>query len=55
MANDRKYKAGMIKGAIWLTISGLIVKFLGLIYKIPLSYILSDEGMGYFDNTTLIN
>ena len=50
MENNRKYKGGMIRGAIWLTISGLVVKFLGLIYKIPLSYILSDEGMGYFNS-----
>ena len=50
MENSRKYKGGMIRGAIWLTISGLVVKFLGLIYKIPLSYILSDEGMGYFNS-----
>lgn len=50
MENAKMYRHGMIRGAIWLTISGLIVKFLGLIYKVPLSYILSDEGMGYFNS-----
>lgn len=50
MDKTQSYKSGMLKGAIWLSISGLIVKVLGLIYKIPLSYILSDEGMGYFNS-----
>ncbi len=39
----------IINGALLLTISIIIVKVFGLIYKIPLSYILSDEGMGYFN------
>ena len=45
-----KNKSKLIGGALLLTISGIIVKFLGLIYKVPLSYILSDEGMGYFNS-----
>ncbi len=40
----------LIGGAVSLTVSALIVKFLGLIYKIPLSYILTEEGMGYFNS-----
>ena len=40
----------IIKGALMLTVSMLIVKLFGLIYKVPLSYILSDEGMGYFNS-----
>ena len=44
----------IVKGALVLTISGIIVKLLGLIYKIPLSYILSDEGMGYFNSAYTI-
>ncbi len=39
----------IIKGTLLLTVSMLIVKVFGLIYKVPLSYILSDEGMGYFN------
>lgn len=39
----------IINGALLLTVSMLIVKVFGLIYKVPLSYILSDEGMGYFN------
>lgn len=39
----------VINGALLLTVSTMAVKVLGLIYKVPLSYILSDEGMGYFN------
>lgn len=45
-----KNKNKLIGGALLLTFSGIIVKLLGLIYKVPLSYILSDEGMGYFNS-----
>lgn len=38
------------KGAAWLAISALILKLIGLIYKVPLSYMLGDEGMGYFNS-----
>lgn len=40
----------LISGAFSLTLSTIIVKLLGLIYKIPLSNILGDEGMGYFNS-----
>lgn len=43
--NDKQ----IIKGTLLLTVSVLLVKIFGLIYKVPLSYILSDEGMGYFN------
>jgi len=38
------------KGAVWLTVSAIILKIIGLIYKVPLSYMLGDEGMGYFNS-----
>lgn len=41
---------GIVKGALSLTLSMIIVKLLGLLYKIPLSYILMDEGMGAFNS-----
>ena len=50
MQTKKKYGSNIVEGAISLTVSGLIVKFLGLIYKVPLSYMLSDEGMGYFNS-----
>lgn len=39
----------VVAGAIILGISNLIVKAIGLIFKIPLSRIIGDEGMGYFN------
>ena len=39
----------LTRGAFVLTAATLVVKLLGLIYKIPLSYILSTEGLGYFN------
>ncbi len=41
---------GVLKGTLFLTISTLLVKLLGVIYKIPLSNYLGDEGMGYFNS-----
>lgn len=38
------------KGALSLSVSAIILKVIGLIYKVPLSYILGDEGMGYFNS-----
>ena len=40
----------LVGGAFSLTLSTIIVKILGLIYKIPLSSLLGDEGMGYFNS-----
>lgn len=42
-------KSSIFKGAISLTVAALIVKIIGVAYKIPMSYILGDEGMGYFN------
>ena len=36
-------------GVTALTISVIIVKIIGLVYKIPLLHILGAEGMGYFN------
>lgn len=38
-----------IKGAASLSLAALVVKILGVAYKIPLSHILGDDGMGYFN------
>ena len=42
--------SGIVGGAFSLTLSTIILKLLGLIYKIPLANILGDEGMGYFNS-----
>lgn len=40
----------IVSGTLSMTVAALIVKLIGLAYKIPLSYILTDEGMGYFNS-----
>lgn len=42
--------SGFISGAFSLTLSAVIVKIIGLVYKIPLACMLGDEGMGYFNS-----
>ncbi len=37
------------KGAVYLTLSVLTVKIIGFVYKLPISYLIGDEGMGYFN------
>lgn len=37
-------------GVLILTVANLLVKVIGLIYKIPLHQYLGDEGMGYFNS-----
>lgn len=48
--NKEKDNSTFLHGAIWLVFSTLILKIIGLVYKIPLSYLLGDEGMGYFNS-----
>ncbi len=42
-------RTGVVGGVMLLTLSGLLVKAIGVFYKIPLSFLLGDEGMGYFN------
>lgn len=46
----KEISTGFISGAVSLAASVFIVKIIGFIYKLPLSYILGDEGMGYFNS-----
>lgn len=41
--------ARLFSGAVVLAMAGIFVKVLGMIYKIPLTNLLGDEGMGYFN------
>lgn len=50
MKNKGMKTSAIISGTFSLTLSTVIVKLLGLIYKIPLAAILGDEGMGYFNS-----
>ena len=44
-------KPNFIKGAAILAATGIFVKIVGAIYKIPLFNVLDDEGVGYFQVT----
>ena len=44
----------LINGVAFLTISGIVVKILGLVCKIPLVHIIGEDGMGYFNSAYTI-
>lgn len=44
-----KKEEGFFSGVAALTLSGLLVKALGMFFKIPMNYILGDTGMGYYN------
>ncbi len=44
------FASGILGGTLSLTVSTVIVKLLGVLYKIPLANLLGDEGMGYFNS-----
>lgn len=48
MENKKRVKQSFAKGAIIMTIAMILVKVLGAAFKIPLTYIIGGEGMGYF-------
>ena len=39
-----------LSGVTALTLSTVIVKIIGLVYRIPMMHILGAEGMGYFNS-----
>lgn len=41
-------KNSFLKGAVMLVVANFIVKFIGVVYKIPLGNLIGGEGMGYF-------
>lgn len=45
----RSEKKSVLSGVLFLTLSGVFVKVIGLLFKIPLQAVLTDEGMGYFN------
>ena len=52
MLNEKKTseEKSFLKGSLALAVSVIVVKILGFVYKLPLSYLLGDEGMGYFNS-----
>jgi len=53
VANKNK-KQSFVEGAIVLSLSMIIVKLVGAIFKLPLTSILGGEGMGYFSSAYTI-
>ena len=51
---SKEKSTAFLKGTISLSISVIITKILGVAFKVPLSYILGDEGMGYFNTAYAI-
>lgn len=47
-------KKAFLKGTLSLSLSVIIIKILGVLFKVPLSYILGDDGMGYFNSAYAI-
>lgn len=46
---ERVHKS-ILGGALLLSAAGLIVKVIGMLYKLPLASLLREEGMGYFNS-----
>lgn len=46
-----KRKGGFLSGVVVLTASTILVKILGLVYRIPMLRLLGAEGMGYFNTS----
>lgn len=51
---NKEKSTAFLKGTISLSISVIITKILGVAFKVPLSYVLGDEGMGYFNTAYAI-
>ena len=49
-----KRNVDFLKGTLSLSISVVVTKILGVAFKIPLSYVLGDSGMGYFNTAYAI-
>lgn len=50
MTNGTPARKAFAAGVFFLGAANILVKVLGLLFKIPMSYYLGDEGMGYFNS-----
>ena len=48
LTEENKVNRSFMKGAMILIVANALVKIIGAIFKIPLTYIIGEEGMGYF-------
>ncbi len=51
MAQKQDNNTSFMHGAIILLIANALVKVIGAVFKIPLTYVLGEEGMGYFSTS----
>lgn len=51
---NKEKSTAFLKGTISLSISVIVTKILGVAFKVPLSYVVGDEGMGYFNTAYAI-
>lgn len=47
--NSERSRQSFLHGALILTVGILIVKIIGAMFKIPLTWIISEDGLGYFN------
>lgn len=50
MKNENVKKQNFLTGAAILSLSTIVVKVIGMLYKIPLKNVIGDAGYGYFSN-----
>ncbi len=50
ITKSRNRNRSFFSGVMILTVSNLLVKVTGLLFKIPMNYIVGDTGMGYFNS-----
>ena len=50
MQSEKRKSQTLLNGALILSLSSIIVKIIGVIYKIPLSNMIGAVGRGYFDS-----
>ena len=51
LSDKNNSSSTFMHGAIILLVANIVVKLIGAIFKIPLTYILGEEGMGYFSTS----
>lgn len=45
----RRNRQSFLHGALILTVSVLIVKLIGALFKVPLTWVITEDGLGYFN------
>ena len=52
--NSGDSKKLFFSGVVALTVANILVKVIGVFFKIPLQHMIGDEGMGYFNSAYTI-